>query len=150
MGINLLDGDGLTPAEDSYAERTWWMREYEGTCCPTWAYMDHNVGVTAVGDPPVAANRYFQLLGNYPNPFSERTTIKFAMARPGDVNLEVYDVQGRMVEARSFQDLQAGQQQVAFDQNHLRSGVYLYRLKMTDRSTRTLMATLAGNMLVIR
>jgi hypothetical protein len=150
LGINLLDGDNYPTWQDSYADRTWWMREYEGTCCPTWAYMDHNVGVAAVGDPPAATNRYFQLLGNAPNPFAERTSIRFVMARSGDVNLEVYDVQGRMVESRAFPDLPAGQQQVAFDQNHLRSGVYLYRLKMTDRATRTLMATLAGNMLVIR
>jgi Secretion system C-terminal sorting domain len=150
MGINLLDGDSYTPFTDSYGDRTWWMREYEGTCCPTWAYMNPNVGVTGVDDPTPAVGTYFRLGGNAPNPFQTRTQIHFTMARPGDVALDVYDVQGRLVESRALGTLQSGERSITFDRQGLKTGVYLYRLKMMDHSTRTLMATLSGNMLVIR
>lgn len=150
MGINLLDGDAMVDWQDSYGTRTWWMREYEGSCCPTWAYMSATTGVVGVDDPPVASNGYFQLLGNRPNPLQERTTIRFVMARPGDVTLDVYDVQGRQVASKALGPQAAGERSASFEQKNLRTGVYLYRLTMSDRATRTVMATLSGNMLVIR
>lgn len=150
MGVNLLDGDSYTPFTDSYGTRTWWMREYEGSCCPTWAYMNPSVGVVGVEENGPPRSSYFQLLGNFPNPSSENTTIRFVMARAGDVTLDVYDVQGRLVKSRGLGTLAAGERSAAFETGSLRSGVYLYRLRMTDRATRTLVATLSGNMLVIR
>jgi hypothetical protein len=112
--------------------------------------MSATTGVVGVDDPPVASNGYFQLLGNRPNPLQERTTIRFVMARAGDVSLDVYDVQGRQVASRALGAQAAGERSVSFEQKDLRTGVYLYRLRMTDRATRTVMATLSGNMLVIR
>ena len=40
----------------------------------------------------------FYLGQNYPNPFSEKTAIKFCVAYRTRVRLEVFDIEGRMVE----------------------------------------------------
>ena len=48
------------------------------------------------------------LLPNVPNPFAERTTIRFYLAAPGDVSLSVFDAAGRKVLARSLPGLPSG------------------------------------------
>src|SRR5262249_48460995 len=50
IGIDLLDGDSFDPFTLSYGTRTWWYREREGECCPTWAYMDPTLNVVGIDD----------------------------------------------------------------------------------------------------
>ena len=59
----------------------------------TGLYRIFDPDVLAAGDPvpPPAA------LTNAPNPFSDRTTIRVAMARPGVASLAIFDVSGRLV-----------------------------------------------------
>ncbi len=49
---------------------------------------------TAAGDETAARLR---LLPNYPNPFSESTTIRLEISTPGHVSLDIFDVAGRLV-----------------------------------------------------
>ncbi len=46
---------------------------------------------------PVSLPVVHQLEGVFPNPFNPRTTIMFTLAEPGRVNLEVFDLAGRLV-----------------------------------------------------
>jgi endo-1,4-beta-xylanase len=65
---------------------------------------------------------------NHPNPFFETTRIRYALSKPTDVTLKVFDVTGRLV-ATLVSSLQvAGEHEVLFDASGLASGVYLYRL----------------------
>ena len=43
----------------------------------------------------------FTLLQNQPNPFSELTNIRFELPRAGVANLKIYDIQGRLLYAKS-------------------------------------------------
>ena len=43
----------------------------------------------------------FTLLQNHPNPFSELTNIRFELPRAGIANLKIYDIQGRLIYAKS-------------------------------------------------
>lgn len=68
-----------------------------------------------------------------PNPFGERTTIQFHIARPGRVRFEIFDVRGRRIRVLLDQALQPGGHEVTWDGRDDRgfpcgSGLYLYRL----------------------
>lgn len=68
------------------------------------------------------------LASNYPNPFNSYTTIPYELARPGHVNLSVYDLTGRIVSALADGMQPAGRHEVRFNANALPTGTYLYRL----------------------
>ena len=78
----------------------------------------------------------FELKQNYPNPFNPATTISYTMSQPGQVSLEVYDLNGRLVETLVDGHQAAGPYSVNFDAHNLPSGTYVYRLK-TEKGTQT-------------
>ena len=93
-------------------------------------------GVTAVQeeDDRIAAPREFALDPNYPNPFNSSTTIRYRIAAPGRVRLEIFDVQGRKVKMLAAGDVGAGVYQVEWDGTDasgkpVATGVYLARLQ---------------------
>ena len=66
---------------------------------------------------------------NYPNPFNPKTTIGFAIPKPEQVSLIVYDALGRQVATLVNERREAGRYEVNFDGSRLASGVYFYQLK---------------------
>jgi cytochrome c peroxidase len=50
----------------------------------------------------------FQLFQNSPNPFNPETWIPFALGKPEDVSISIYDVQGRLVKTMSLGTRPAG------------------------------------------
>ena len=92
-------------------------------------------GVTAVDEN--VANAAVPMLMAHPNPFHPRTTLTFAVPRPGHVRLSVYDVEGRLVRTLVNESRPAGRQSVSWegrdDSGHsVASGVYLYRMEAGD------------------
>jgi hypothetical protein len=77
----------------------------------------------------------YELKQNYPNPFNPSTSIEFSIPKNSDVNLEVYDMQGREV-ARLIENRKLTQGSYKFDFNindyNLSSGVYFYKLITND------------------
>ena len=82
------------------------------------------------------------LLPNYPNPFNPETWIPYQLAKPTDVTLTIYDIQGRVV-----RDLDLGHQRAGMYHSRSRaahwdgrnaqgepvaSGLYFYTLKAGD------------------
>jgi len=79
----------------------------------------------------------FMLAQNYPNPFNPETRIEYSLPGPSDVNLAVFDVQGRKVRVLVDGQQDAGIKVVTWngcDENGSRvsSGVYFYRLQAGD------------------
>jgi len=146
IGIDMQDGDSYVPFTDSYGTRTWWGREYEHECCPANAYFDPTM-VLAVGDE-VDLTRP-GLLGNFPNPFRTSTLVKFVLAAPARVSLEVYDLQGRAVAKRGLGIQPPGERQAAFTRSGLRTGVYLYRVKLADPVSGAERGAMAGKMMIL-
>jgi hypothetical protein len=70
----------------------------------------------------------FRLYSAGPNPFSSRTTIRFAIRNESPVRLTVYDVAGREVETLVDGARSAGEHTVTWDAHGLPSGVYFYRI----------------------
>ena len=77
-------------------------------------------------------------LSNYPNPFSGTTTIEFELARPGHVDIMIYDVTGRSMRRLMCPDCAAGSNRLEWDGRDdggglLHSGVYMVRLIANDQ-----------------
>ncbi len=73
----------------------------------------------------------FNLFQNYPNPFNPATTIAFNLPNRSTVNLEVVNMLGQIVDAKTLGVLPAGMHEIEYDASRLASGVYFYRL-ITD------------------
>lgn len=71
----------------------------------------------------------FKLFANYPNPFNPSTTISFALPKPTNVKIAVYDMLGREIATLVDNFINAGYHNVRFDASNLASGVYLYSIK---------------------
>jgi hypothetical protein len=73
------------------------------------------------------------LLQNYPNPFNPTTNLQFTIADFGLVTLKVYDVLGQEVATLIHsREMDEGMYEVQFDANGLTSGVYFYRLSVSQ------------------
>lgn len=62
----------------------------------------------------------FHLSQNYPNPFSEKTTIKYCVAYKTRVQITVYDSEGKEIEKLVDKEQQPGAHQVEFSISHFR------------------------------
>ena len=82
---------------------------------------------------------------NRPNPFSRRTTVAFSLNRAADVDLSVFDIEGRLV-ARLVdgESLAAGEHRREFVAGNLPSGIYYYRLAAGGRVLARPMLILKG------
>ena len=69
------------------------------------------------------------LAQNYPNPFSESTTISYSLLTPGLVTLSVYDLLGNMAIELFNENQAAGEYSIKADLKSLSAGVYFYQLR---------------------
>jgi hypothetical protein len=76
----------------------------------------------------------YKLKQNYPNPFNPITTISFDLPKENTIKLQIYDVQGRLINTVLNKKLNVGSHSVSFDSKELPSGVYFYRLQTEDYS----------------
>ena len=76
----------------------------------------------------------FRLAQNYPNPFNPLTRINYELPLTGFVNVSVYNALGQKVATLVNTKQQAGYHSVAFNAQHLASGVYYYRIQTGTRA----------------
>jgi len=69
---------------------------------------------------------------NFPNPFNNRTVIRYDIAMPGQVQLQIFDLLGRRIATLTEGFQQAGAHAVRFDATGLASGTYFYSLSTTQ------------------
>lgn len=119
----------LKQADPSVAEAGYFLRT------------TNDCGVTTVIDPPhnfemEVAPAQFSLDGNYPNPFSGRTTFQIGVPAREHVTLTVYDVMGRRVATVMDKAVPAGIHQITWQGRSngqpLSSGIYFYRIEAGD------------------
>jgi len=107
------------------------------------AYLDqHEWTYTWIGDTTHVATsigrdennlvRTYELRQNYPNPFNPVTTIEYALAVQGRVQVEIFNLLGERVKTLVDQNQSAGTHKVEFDGASLSSGVYFYTIKSGD------------------
>jgi hypothetical protein len=99
-----------------------------------WGYMWFDyVEVLGAGEPvsidePSEQPVSHRLGQNYPNPFNPTTLIPFDLSSASRVQIDVFDVTGRLIRSMDQGLLSQGSHQIQFDGAGLSTGVYLYRL----------------------
>ena len=74
----------------------------------------------------------FEVEQNYPNPFNPKTTINIDLLLDSEVQVQVYNMEGKEI-AKVFKGrLGKGKHTFSFDGTELPSGVYLYRVSTSD------------------
>ena len=70
-----------------------------------------------------------------PNPVSDVAVIRFEMNQPGDVEFQIFDLQGKVVKTINQNNQSAGKNELLFDANEFNSGTYLIRMKANGQQT---------------
>lgn len=74
----------------------------------------------------------FALNSNYPNPFNPSTAISFQLSAVSDVELCIYDMNGRKIASLINDNKPAGYYEIYWDASNFSSGIYFYRLQAGD------------------
>ena len=82
----------------------------------------------------------YELNQNYPNPFNPTTTIGFQISSPGNVDIKIFDINGRLVKAFNQTGLNRGNHSVIWNGKnqagqHVAGGLYLYSLSTGNTSS---------------
>lgn len=80
-------------------------------------------------NPYVSPPNSIELIQNYPNPFSNRTTIQFTLSEPSYVTLNVFDNAGQLVFTLLNERRSEGEHTIDIDEDGLHAGVYFCVLK---------------------
>ncbi len=85
---------------------------------------------TAIEENPMDLPvKSFELLQNFPNPFNPVTKIRYQIASPGIVRLDVFNVLGQHIRTLVNQYQHSGKYAITFNAGDLPSGIYFYRLQ---------------------
>jgi len=81
----------------------------------------------------------YSLEQNYPNPFNPETSLSYSLAKPGKVNLVVYNIMGQKVKTLVDKERIAGKYTITWDGRNdhnklVSTGVYFYKIKAGDFS----------------
>ena len=95
---------------------------------------------TAVKENETELPQEISLEQNYPNPFNPKTTIQFSIplipplqrGTGGLVSLKMYNIYGQEVATLVSKQMEAGEHQVEWNAEKFLSGLYFYKLSVTD------------------
>jgi len=96
----------------------------------------YSTNITSVGDIATVRDIQnpkfdFQLI-NYPNPFSENTTIEFNVPEKSKVKLQVLDELGQIVKVLVDETTHQGKQTIVFNREALTNGIYYINLQVGE------------------
>ena len=106
-----VSGSLVFVADDSY------FGIYDCSDCLTVPDADEVSAVTFALDPA------------YPNPFNDMTSVRFSLAMPGHVTVDVYDISGRLVTRLIDGMFEAGSHSTVWRGSAQSAGVYIVRLE---------------------
>jgi len=70
----------------------------------------------------------YKLFQNYPNPFNSTSKIKYQILKTSDVQIKVFDIQGREISILVNRKQTPGNYECNFDASNMTSGIYFYQL----------------------
>ncbi|MBC3542128.1 PKD domain-containing protein [Rufibacter sp. H-1] len=102
-------------------------------------YTTSEVLLTTVISPEIEQTPQIQTLDSFtahPNPFSDKVAVGFTLAAEEEVILEVYNLQGQLVQTLFAGKAMAGKAyQYEFDGSKLANGVYICRIMVAGKTT---------------
>ncbi|MCH8568509.1 MAG: T9SS type A sorting domain-containing protein [Balneolales bacterium] len=95
----------------------------------SWDFSFTTFGTPVSLEPGTDLPKMVELHQNYPNPFNPTTVLTYSLPESGSVLLQVYNMQGQLVQTLVNEHNNAGRHEVSFDAGSLASGLYIYRLQ---------------------
>ena len=74
----------------------------------------------------------FKLYEAYPNPFNPRTTLMYSIPNPVELNISIYDIQGKIVEVLYNGFKEVGFHQIVWDATKHNTGVYFIQMNTNE------------------
>jgi flagellar hook assembly protein FlgD len=92
--------------------------------------------ITAVAEQSKPSNG-LAVIGNYPNPFEEQTSIEFEIASAGYVEVIINDINGNHIQTLKCDNCQTGKNTIQWNcldklNNKIRAGVYFYEVRFKN------------------
>ena len=81
----------------------------------------------------IALAMTFGLQEIYPNPFNPSVTINFGLSSESQVNLQIFDMRGQLIQTLQNSDLSAGDHSQMWNPVNITTGIYLVRLQAGDQ-----------------
>ena len=72
-------------------------------------------------------------ISNYPNPFSTHTVFEYFVNTKALVTIEIYDLEGKLLETSLHQSLEIGTYKTAFENKNLANGVYMCKITIGNK-----------------
>jgi protocatechuate 3,4-dioxygenase beta subunit len=94
----------------------------------------NGTGTTGLQKMEPETGGQFKLGQNFPNPYSEETTIPFILTNPSDVKIELWDITGRKVATIKKEKLGSGEQSIKLNMKLLGipSENYVYQIEVVN------------------
>ena len=77
----------------------------------------------------------FYLFNNYPNPFNSNTNIEFQLSRRSFIMLQIFDINGKLVDVLENEYLNSGRYRTQWYANNYSSGVYFVKMTSDFKET---------------
>ena len=92
----------------------------------------------------------FALNQNYPNPFNPTTTIEIAVSEFSMVNVNIYDIQGRLIDTIISDAMQPGYHRLQWNAKGVASGMYILEMRVIHLGSQQLLYKDLRKMLLMR
>ncbi|MDA3886181.1 MAG: T9SS type A sorting domain-containing protein [Candidatus Delongbacteria bacterium] len=97
---------------------------------PSTNYFQSKLIETGIEDSGQLTIVSYQLYQNYPNPFNSLTEISYIIEKPSNVELNIYNTKGELIENIVNQKQSNGKYTTSFKTDGINSGVYYYQLSL--------------------
>jgi hypothetical protein len=77
---------------------------------------------------------YTSRLYHYPNPFNDRTVIRYDVSISAKVEIKIYNILGQIVASLISTELPSGSYEVGWTPEQVASGVYFCEMKVSSTS----------------
>jgi hypothetical protein len=96
---------------------------------------DGSYEYSRIENTEVAIPKDFAISQNYPNPFNPSTKIDYQLPADAKILIDIYNIVGQKLVELVNREQSAGYYTVDFGASDLASGIYIYRLAASDKST---------------
>lgn len=93
-----------------------------------------SAGTTGIREVELETGGQFSALSVFPNPVNAKASISFTLVQSSSVYLTILDVKGKIVFRQETVELNAGKQLMVADMSGLPSGMYSYRITVSNET----------------